>query len=50
MADVLLILGLICLAAAGFLISVVVGLVVVGVGLVLCSLALLDGKGSPWRS
>jgi hypothetical protein len=50
MADFLLFVGLACLVAAGFLVSLILGLAVVGAALVLISLALVDGKGFPWRS
>lgn len=50
MDDLLLILGLAVLAAAGFLVCLVAGLVVVGLGLIVASLAFSDGKGFTWRS
>jgi hypothetical protein len=57
LSDLCLILGLLAALAAGALLIVLVGLagvvVVLGVvaaGLLVLSLALVDGKGLPWRS
>lgn len=49
-SDILLIIGLISLAAAGFLVGMLVGLVAVGVGCIVLALCFADGKGYPWRS
>lgn len=49
-SDILLILGLISLAAAGFLIGLLAGLVAVGVGCLVLAFCFADGKGYPWRS
>lgn len=53
MSDVLLILGLGCVVAAGFLGSLIVGLILLGLALILLSLAYADVKIKarlPWRS
>jgi hypothetical protein len=49
-SDILLVVGLIALAAAGLLVSLLVGLVVVGLGCIVLALCFADGKGYPWRS
>lgn len=53
-ADVLLILGLGLLAAAGFMVSVIAGVLVTGVVCIIAGLVLMfglaDGKGFSWRS
>lgn len=49
-SDILLILGLILLAAAGYLISLLVCLVVAGLGCIVLAFCFADGKGYPWRS
>jgi hypothetical protein len=50
LSDLLLVSGLALLIVAGFLISLVLGIAVAGLGLVLVSLAFADGKGLSWRS
>jgi hypothetical protein len=49
-SDILLVVGLISLAAAGFLVGLLAGLVVVGLGCIVLALCFADGKGYPWRS
>jgi uncharacterized membrane protein len=48
-SNALFFLGLLILAAAAFIMSVAFGLFVVGIALVVVSLALADGKGLRWR-
>ncbi|MGX7679084.1 hypothetical protein ACSMXN_09300 [Jatrophihabitans sp. DSM 45814] len=51
MSDLLLILGLVLIIVAAFLFSVIAGLLLLGVGMLVVSLALSDGKGlTLWRS
>lgn len=49
-SDILLVVGLVALAAAGFLISLLIGLAAVGVACIVLAFCLADGKGYPWRS
>lgn len=49
-SDIFLILGLILLAAAGFLVGLLAGVIVAGVGFLVLAFCFADGKGWPWRS
>lgn len=49
LVDLITIAAALCLLAAAYLISLIVGLVATGLGLGVLALALADGKGITWR-
>ena len=50
LSDLFLFGGFGCLVVASFIMSLVLGLILVGVGMVIIAFALADGWGPKWRS